>query len=221
MGPFHGVQSFRNRLLQRGSPWSAGPARKPTPVWAPLHGPQLLPGACSSMCSPQTAASIKACPSAPVWGPPQAAVWLSAPLWSSMGCRETTCVTMFFSMGCRGISALTPRAPPPPPSPLTLVSSGLFLSHFSHSLSHLLCRIFYTFLKVLLQRHHQCHCWAQLCPKMGWLDLVGTICVLHSAALASHQDHPSSPPWQCLGMDTQYRNKKSKGNKLWYIEGFF
>ena len=52
VGPFHGLQSFRSRLVQRASPM----------------GPQLLPGACSG-------------------------------------------------------------APPPPPSSLTWVSAGLFLSH--------------------------------------------------------------------------------------------
>jgi len=70
MGPLHGVQSFRNRLPQRGSftrgavlqeqtapVWVphgvTSPASKPAPVWASLSmGPQVLPGVCSSMGSP-------------------------------------------------------------------------------------------------------------------------------------------------------------------------
>ena len=74
MGPFHGVQSFRNGLLQHRSPTVTGPARKPAPVWAPLHGPQFLPGARSSVGSPRAATSFGAYPPALAWGPPWAAV---------------------------------------------------------------------------------------------------------------------------------------------------
>ncbi|KAK4830276.1 hypothetical protein QYF61_009369 [Mycteria americana] len=61
MGPFHGVQSFRNRLLQ---PWVphrvTSPASKPAPVWAPLStSPQVLPGACSSVGLPWGTASLR------------------------------------------------------------------------------------------------------------------------------------------------------------------
>lgn len=58
--------------------------------------------------------------------------------WSSMGCHVNICFMSFggnklvFSMGCRGISALVPGASLPPSS-LTLVSAGLFLSRFCHS----------------------------------------------------------------------------------------
>jgi len=67
VGPFHEVQSFRNRLLQCGSPtgsqalpanllqrgllsqWVHRSCQEPAPAWAPLStGPQVLPGACSS-----------------------------------------------------------------------------------------------------------------------------------------------------------------------------
>jgi len=55
--------------------------------------------------------------------------WISAPPWTSMGCRWTTCLTMVFITGCKGrLSAPVSRAPPPPPSSLTLVSAELFLS---------------------------------------------------------------------------------------------
>ena len=68
--------------------------KKPAPVWAPLHGLQFLPGACSCVGSPWAAASFRAYPPAPVWGPPWDAGWISVPPWSFMGCRGTTCVTM-------------------------------------------------------------------------------------------------------------------------------
>jgi len=66
VGPFHGVQSFRNRLPQSGSlPWGAvlqeqaapewvphrvtSPASKPAPVWASLFmALQVLATVCSS-----------------------------------------------------------------------------------------------------------------------------------------------------------------------------
>lgn len=50
------------------------------------------------------------------WGPPQAAVWISAPLWLSMGYMRTTCFTIVFSIGHREISALAAKALLPPPS---------------------------------------------------------------------------------------------------------
>jgi len=59
--------------------------------------------------------------------------WVSAPPWTSMGCKGTTYLTMVFSTGCRGISAPTPRAPPPLPSSSTLVSARVFSLTYSHS----------------------------------------------------------------------------------------
>jgi len=52
---FHGVQSFRNRLLQVRVPHRVtSPARKLALVWAALStGPQVLPGACFSKGSPR------------------------------------------------------------------------------------------------------------------------------------------------------------------------
>jgi len=64
--------------------------------------------------------------------------WRSAPLWTSMDCRGTTCFTMVCIMSCKGrLSAPASRAPPPPPSSLTLVSADLFLSHHLTPLSSL------------------------------------------------------------------------------------
>ena len=43
MIPFHGVQSFKNRLFQRWSPMEHRSCRKTAPAWAPLHRLQFLP----------------------------------------------------------------------------------------------------------------------------------------------------------------------------------
>lgn len=84
MSPFHVVQSFRKRLLQRGSPCrNTSPGRKSAPVWAPVSKrPQVLPGACSNAGLP--------------WG--QSPLWVStcsimgsssAPPRTSTACRGT------------------------------------------------------------------------------------------------------------------------------------
>lgn len=65
------------------------------------------------------------------------------PCWT---CRGTAYSSMVPSRGSRGTSALVPGAPPPLPSSLTLVSVGLFLSHFITSFSQLLlCSSFFLF----------------------------------------------------------------------------
>uniref|UniRef100_A0A8C0C0H8 UPF3 domain-containing protein n=1 Tax=Buteo japonicus TaxID=224669 RepID=A0A8C0C0H8_9AVES len=74
MGFLHGLQSFRLNLLQCGHLST---------------GCRSCQKTCSSVGSPQAAAPFKASPSALVWGPPQAAAWISAPPWSSTGCRGT------------------------------------------------------------------------------------------------------------------------------------
>jgi len=134
-----------HKLPQRGSlPWGAvlqeqaAPAwvphgvtitaSKPAPAWAPLSmGPQVLAGACSSTGLPTASARH---PPAPVWGPSQAAgghLLHRGPPWTAGG---TACLTMVFIMSCKGkLSAPVSRAPPPPPSSLTLVSAELFLLH--------------------------------------------------------------------------------------------
>jgi len=106
--PFHEEQSFRNRLLQHGSP--AGSQALPANLlWRGLLSPQVH----RSWQEP-----------APAWGSSQGhgflqastyCRWISAPPWPSMGCRGTTCLTMVFITSYKGrLSILTFQAPPPP-----------------------------------------------------------------------------------------------------------
>jgi len=94
------------------------PASKPAPAWAPLSvGPQVLPGACSSMGSPRGHNLLQASTCSSVG--------------SSMVRRGTACLTTVFSAGCRSISAPAPGAPPPSPFSLTFVSTELLLSRIA------------------------------------------------------------------------------------------
>jgi len=78
----HGSFLLGTVLQERSSPvWVlyrvTGPAIKP-PACTPLHRPQFLPGACSSMDSLCAAQLFHL-----LWCPLQSVVWISAPLWSS------------------------------------------------------------------------------------------------------------------------------------------
>jgi len=87
--------------------------------------------------------------------------WRSAPPWTSMGCRGTACLTMVFITSCKGrLSALVSRAPPRPPSSLTLVSAELFFSLHLTPLSN--CHLtagffFFHVLNLLSQRRYHRH----------------------------------------------------------------
>jgi len=128
--PLHGVQSFRNRLLQRGSPtesqvlptnllwrgllspWVHRSCQEPAPAWAP-HG---------------VAASFRH-PPALVWGPPWDAGGYLLHHGLLHGLQRDSLPHHGLLHGLPGkISAPVPGAPPPPPSSLTLVTAGLFLS---------------------------------------------------------------------------------------------
>ena len=105
-----------HELLQCGSfPQGTVLQEQTAQAWI-SHGPQFLPGACSSTGPSWAGASFKAHPPAAAWGPPWAAMWISALLWSSMGCSGTTCLTMVLSMGCSSPAASTWA-----PTPNTLV----------------------------------------------------------------------------------------------------
>jgi len=152
VSPSHRVQSFRNRLLQHGSPTGSQvlPTKlrgllsprvhrswqDPAPAWA-LHGVTASFGH----------------PPAPAWGPPWA-----APPWGSKGCRGTACLTVVFTTGCRDISSLVPGLPLAPASSLTLVSAELFLPHI---LTHHLgcsCSLAGFFPLTMLSQRHYHHC---------------------------------------------------------------
>ena len=154
VGPSHGMQSFRNRLLQCGSPTGsqALPAnlirrgllspqvrrswQEPAPVWDP-HG---------------ITASFRH-PPALAWGPFHGYKWISAPLWTSMDCRGTACLTMVFITSCKGrLSAPTFRAPPLSSffTDLGVCRVVSITSSHSPSLPFLLQRYFLPFLKYVI-----------------------------------------------------------------------
>lgn len=123
-------------------------------------------------------------------------------------CR-TTCSTMVFFVGCRGISALAPGSPPLPPSSLTLVSAGLFLTLlFPHSsLTHLTTYYFYPLI-TFSQRCHQFSWWAScvlrcVCCGAVWNQL----CLWWGSPWSLLAEAPmSSPCCQSLSTYTQYNH---------------
>lgn len=115
-GSFQRLQSFSNRLLQRGSPQAPKSCQQScSSVGFSLHGTTsfLLHG---------VTASFGYLP-APVWVPHGMQVDLSSTM-TSVGCQVASCLSMIFPMGCKGFSC--------PSFPTDLGSAGLFLSR-SHS----------------------------------------------------------------------------------------
>jgi len=160
VSPSHGAQSFRNRLLQRGSSRGHKPCQQTcSGVGSSLHGSAgpgrslLQRGAPHSLLRAFTCSGV---------GSSLGCAWRSAPLWASMCCRGTACLTRVCSAGCRGICAGAWSTSCPPFS-LTLMSAGLFLSHILTPLSCctlLLCRFFP--LKYVLAQP-----WAVVDPSWG------------------------------------------------------
>lgn len=177
MDPFHGVQPFRDRLLQCESPWAAASARN-----------LLLPGLSMGYRFLQ---GMYTCYNT-------AAGWLSAAARSSMGCWGTTGSTMVFSTGCSKILTLVPTALPPPPSPPVLVSACLFFSLLSQLMHH----VFYPFLNMLPQRCHQLCWWTELCPVVGsfwsWQEPAGSDVGQPLSLLI--EANPTAPCYQNLAM---------------------
>jgi len=119
MGPSHGVQSFRNKVLQRGSPMGPQSCQELGPVWA----------------------SHRAHPAAPAWCPPWAACGYllhSGPPWAAGGQPASSWSSPWAAaeslLWCLE-HLLLPGAPLSTSSP-TLVSIELFLSQ---NLSPLSC----------------------------------------------------------------------------------
>jgi len=197
MGPFHGVQSLRNRLPQCGSPKEVtSPASKPAPAWAPLSmGSQVLAGACSSLVSPWGHSLLQASPCSGVGSSPGCR-WGSAPPWTSMDCRDSlphhglhhrlqgkSHCSSVWSTSC-------------PPSALCLVSAELFLSHSLTPLSPLpLHPRFSSLLKyprgaATVADRLGLGQW-QVCLRAGWHRLHQT---RGKILAASHRNHPYSRP---------------------------
>jgi len=180
MGPFHRAQSFKNRLLrllQRGSPmrsqippanhllrglFSMGYSfcQEPAPVWA-LH---------------RVTASFSAHPPATVWGPPQAAGWISAPLWNSMGCRGTTCHHHGLHQKLQGNLCSGGRSTSSPSFSLSLVSAEFSLTYPHSSLPAAAVQQLLPFLKCYHRGTMTTAYWLsfgqrQVCfgPRCNWL----------------------------------------------------
>jgi len=113
--PSHGVQSFRNRLLQCGSPKGHKPCQQTcSGVGSSLHrstgpGRSLLQRRLPTGSQlPSGIHLLWRGVSSMGYG------WRSAPPWTSMGCRGTACLSMVFITGCKGrLSAPAFWAPPP------------------------------------------------------------------------------------------------------------
>jgi len=97
--PFHRVQSFGNRLLQRESPMGSQvlPGNLLRHGLLSLHG---ATGACSSMGFPRDHSLLQAHTGSSMGS--FTSCRLSAPLRSSMGYKGTACITMVFMTGCSG-----------------------------------------------------------------------------------------------------------------------
>jgi len=134
VGPSHGMQSFRNRLLQCGSP-TGSQALPANLIRRGLLSPQVRRSwqePAAARAPHRVTASFRH-PPALAWGPFHRLQWISAPPWTSVDCRVTNCLTMVFIMSSRGkslIQCLEHLLPL-----LHLVSEELFLSYSLTSLS--------------------------------------------------------------------------------------
>ena len=116
VGPTHGVQSFRNRLLQCRSPWGHKTCQQTcSSVGSSLHrstgpGRSLLQhGLPTESQLPSGIYLLRR------GVPPTGYRCISALWWTSMGSRGTACLTMVLITGCKGsLSVPASRAPPLP-----------------------------------------------------------------------------------------------------------
>lgn len=134
MDPLHGMQSFRNTLIQHGPHSLASPARKLSTARAPLLS---RPRFCQEPAPAQSSHGS------------QPALWIHL-LWSVVlpglqvdlclpmalhGLHGTAFLTMVCTTDCRAISDTFPGASPASLYALALLTSGLFLSHILSPLS--------------------------------------------------------------------------------------
>jgi len=164
---FHGVQSS-----SVGPPWETS---KLALVWAPVSmGPQVLPGACSSMGSPQGRSLLRASPCSNVGSPWAAARDLlhRGPPWAA----GNSLPHQGLLHGLQGNLCSSTWSTSFPASALTLASAELFLSHHLIPLSS--CKMPSSkfsspFLTMLSQRRYHCHYGLGLgqqrvCLGAGW-----------------------------------------------------
>ena len=108
-------------------------------------------------------------PPAPVWGPPQAVVWISAVAWPSPW-AESDCL-LWNLEHLLSILLFYPW-----------LSQDCF-SHIFFSSLLTACAVFCLFFNTFSPRHHQLGWWAQLCPEVGALEPAGIACVWTAPSL--------------------------------------
>jgi len=170
LGHFPGVQSFRNRLFQLGSPTGSQvlPANLLQHGLLALHestGPSRLQCGLSMGSQP------------PLDAPTYAGVgfstgcgWICAPAWTSMGCRGTAYLTMVIFTGCRGnlcSGAWITSCPCFFTDLAVCTVVSLTFSHSSLWLQLPFCRFFFPLLKHVITGELPLSQWAQPWPAAG------------------------------------------------------
>lgn len=197
LGPFHGVQLLRIRLLQHGSSMESGPASTPAPAWTP----QVLPGAWSNAGFPVGHSILHASTCSRIY---QGCRWITAPPWTFHGQQGDSLPYCGLLHQLQRSLCSGTGTPPPPASPLTWVPSCV-----AHILTVLYpvwncsCALTsFLFLNLLSQRHyhHQwCSALAKACPSWSiwhWAWEKGGNLLAAS--------HLSSPAIKNLTTQTQY-----------------
>jgi len=143
MGAFHGLQSFTNVLLQRGSPIGHMSCKKTcfcvdSSQWVTARTRSLLQHGLFTGCSFYQGTST--CSTVDLHG-----------------LQEDNLRHRGLHHGLQGNLCSGTEAPPSPPSLLTLMSAELFLSHILTPLFQMLFHSsFFPFLNMLSQRHYHC-----------------------------------------------------------------
>jgi len=196
MGPFHGVQSFRNGLLQCGCPRGsqALPANLLQCGLLSLHGSAGPGRSLLQHRAPHGVTASFRHPPAPVWSPFHG---LQVDICSTRDCRKQPASPWSSPQAAREDSALTFQAPPPPSFTDLDVCRvvSLTLSHSSLFTAVSLPSFFFPFLCYhrgattiadglgLGQRRVRLRAgWHWLCQTWGKL------------LAASHRSHPYRPP---------------------------
>jgi len=202
-----------HELLQCGSlPRGAVLQEQAAPAWVPrgVTSPASKPAAGSSLHGAtgpgrsllQRRLSMGSQPPSGIhllWrgDPSMGCRWRSAPPWTSMHYRGTACLTIVFITSCRGISAPAPRAPPPPLSSLTSVSTGLFhiFSFLSLPAAAVAQQLFPLLKSVITEVLPLSLMGSALASSRSVLEPVAlALSDMGKILMASHISHPCSPP---------------------------